>query len=83
MGSYITCVDLYSPNDMFWLKTDKRCPSCFEGSYICAGWILIGFITLSSIIYQIVIHYFNIWWVKYGKIPIIIPNSVDLFPVIP
>ena len=36
MGSYITCVDLYSPNGMFWLKTDKRCPSCFEGSYICA-----------------------------------------------
>ena len=36
MGSYITCVDLYPPNDMFWLKTDKRCPSCFEGSYICA-----------------------------------------------
>ena len=36
MGSYITCVDLYPPNGMFWLKTDKRCPSCFEGSYICA-----------------------------------------------
>ena len=36
MGSYITCVDLYPPNDIFWLKTDKRCPSCFEGSYICA-----------------------------------------------
>ena len=36
MGSYITCVDLYPPNDMFWLETDKRCPSCFEGSYICA-----------------------------------------------